>query len=273
MKSYEPYLVESVSQVDETRNFYVFDVIPPLSKTGNKRDENYCYELHIKTMGAPIYYKDFLHSHIHLESIDHETIEIYTGQTYEESCSDEPIKYESIDLVKFEKKFRAEWKSKVENQRRKFSLLLSQKIGPYIITRSEVVKNYQSIYDHSLSSLNDFGLTMDDITKPYLFRILYQSFEHSHPEDCLNKFIDPDYFNKKQTKSWKQDFDNLYKKTENLRNMDVNDYQTIKNQMVENYKRTYHHMMRSLTINHPMIDEKKYERYFNHLISKLKDTA
>src|SRR5690606_5446202 len=200
----------------EENKYYIFDVIPPTSKTDGFYDENFYYELHIKTADSPIYYNDFIQDYIHIEIIDFETMEIYEGEFYEESMSNGSIKYESLNLKKIEKKLKNEWKPKLIELRKEFNILLNKKILDYLSMRTKVIVNYQNIYINSLSNIDSFDLTNEDITKPYLFNSLYHLFVSNPAEDSLNKLIDPNYYNIRQSKSWKDDYDNLYLKYENL---------------------------------------------------------
>jgi hypothetical protein len=272
MKLYEPYFVESISQKTAGNYKYVFDVIPPLSKTNNRYDENFYYELHITTIENHIDYNDFLQSYIHIEFIDNETIEIYEGEHYEESSTNGPFKIELIKLEKLEKKSKSEWKLKFINLKRDFEKLVDFKLNDYSQVRNEVIENYRKIYDKSLINLHEFGLNEDEINNPYIFRMLYTLFNGNSAKDSLNKLIDPDYYNPKQFKSWQQDFEKLDVKYRNLKEIDVSDYEKIRDHIVEIYKRTYQHMIPSLSYNYPNIDEIKYNLFFDFLMTKLRET-
>lgn len=270
MTLYEPYFVESISHVNEESKYYVFDVFPHSSKTNNLYDENYYYELHIETIDK-IYYDNFLQNYIHIEFIDSETIEIYEGEFYEESESNGPIKFKSLELKRFEKESQFEWKPKFINIEREFRNLVNEKVADYNKTRNEVIENYRNVYNNSIIDLQSFDLNVKEITEPYLFRRLYYLFNNDSPEDSLNKLIDPDYYNNKQFKNWKQDFDKLNTKYEILKNINLSDYQTIKNHIIEIYKRTYRYMIPSLKYNYKNMDEDKYNKYFDHLMNKLNE--
>jgi hypothetical protein len=273
MKTYEPYFVESVSKADLEDGEYIFDVIPPTSKTTNQLDENDYYELHLKIENHIINYKDFLQDYIHIEIIDRDTVEIYEGEFYEESFSDGSFKFEFIELKKKEKDFKSEWKPKAIKIKRDFEKLFNEKIADYSKLRNIVVNNYNEIYEYSLDNLQDFNLNVESISTPYVFKILHKLFYNNPASDGLNKLLDPDYVNQKQIKSWKQDFERVNAKFEKLKNTDVTDYDIIKNHIADIYIKTYNHLMVSANYNYKEIEKDKYDTYFQYLMTELKKTT
>lgn len=268
VKNYETYIIESISKVDEFNKFYIFDVIPPKSKVVGNYDEDSYYELHIKTIDYPIYYNDFFSDHIHIEIIDDETLELYEGEYYEECYSNGPVKFEIFELKKFEKKQKVEYKTKFISLKDNYDNLFNKKLVGYGLQRSKVIKKYQEIYNDSKSSLNLFGLDEKNNPGP-LLNYFYYLF-HSNPiSDSLNKYIDPYYKNGKQIKSWKQDYENLNTKFGNLEKIDETNYEIILNQIIQIFEEKY---VKGLKY-YGNIDISNHNRYFEYLMTKLKQTV
>lgn len=271
MENYEPYFVESLSFVDEEKFYYVIDVIPPSSVLG-ARDENLYFEMHLTTKKHLLNYKDFERNHIYIHHIDSTTIEIFEGEFFEDSCSEEPFEYESLELKKFEKAERSEWKGKCIGLESMIRDMMSEKLPAYSMKRNKAVQNYQIIYENSKTVIHTFGLTKEMVEKPYLFSCMFTLFNQNPYDDSLNKFVDPEYYHHKQVKSWRDKFESLNTKFENLQHVDVLDYTLVRDYIIEGYRWIYHYMMRSLLLNYKNINERAYSEYFNYLMNKLKET-
>lgn len=271
MENYEPYFVESLSVVDEEKFHYVLDVIPPRSVMGNWDEDSY-FEMHLTTRNYLLNYKDFMRNHIHIHHINGDTIQIFEGEFFEDSCSEEPFKYQSLEVKKFEKAQRSEWKANCIGLENRMRNLMSEKIPEYSRNRNKVVQHYQKIYENSKTVIHYFGLTEEMVEKPYLFACLFNLFNENPYEDSLNQLIDPKYDHQKQVKSWKEQFEQWHTKFENLQNADLSYYPLVRDHMIACYQRTFEYMMPSLLLNYRNVDEKGYSEYFNYLMTKLEET-
>lgn len=271
MENYEPYFVESISVVDEEKFHYVLDVVPPYSVT-NPFDEDWYFEIHLTTRNHPLNYKDFIRNYIHIHHLNDNAIEIFEGEFFEDSCSEEPFVYEKLEVKKFEKAEQSEWKAKCTSLEKEIRSLMGEKLPQYSVMRNKVVQNYQRIYEQSKPLIPIFGLTEKAVKETYLFACLFNFFTNNPYEDSLNKLIDPEYYHQKQVKNWKDLFDHLKTKFENLQQADVSYYELVRDHMITRYEWTFHYMMPSLLINYKNADGKGYSQYFNYLMSKLKET-
>ncbi|MCU7618484.1 hypothetical protein NZ698_14885 [Chryseobacterium sp. PBS4-4] len=271
VENYEPYFVESLSVVDEDKFHYVLDVVPPRSVMG-AWDEDFYFEMHLTTRNYPLNYPDFVRNYIHIHHINGDTIELFEGEFFEDSCSEEPFEYRSLEVKKFEKSERSEWKAKCIGLENRIRKVMSEKLPEYSKMRKKVVQHYQKIYENSKTAIPTFGLTEEMVEKPYLFACLFNLFNQNPYEDSLNQLIDSEYDHPKQIKSWKDQFDKLNIKFQNLQHSDVSDYPLVRDHMIAFYQRTFQYMMPSLLLNYRNVDEKGYYEYFNDLMTKLKET-
>ena len=271
MENYEPYFVESLSVVDEEIFHYVLDVIPPRFVMG-AWDEDFYFEMHLTTRNYPLNFKDFVRNYIHIHHINEDTIEIFEGEFFEDSCSEGPFKYQNLEVKKFEKAQRSGWKAQCTALESKVRNLMSEKLPEYSKMRNKVVQHYQKIYESSKTVIHTFGLTEEMVEKTYLFSCLFNLFNQNPYDDSLNQLIDPEYDHPKQIKSWKKQFNQWNTKFENLRHSDVSQYPLVRDHMIVCYQRTFQYMMPSLLFNYKIVDEKGYAEYFNYLMTKLKES-
>ena len=263
MKNYNPYFVESISKADEDNYYYILDVIPPNLKIVEDRSNDFFYELHLKTLGNPLLYQDYIQNYIHIEHLDSKTIEIYEGETYEESCSNGPIQFEVLELLKFEKPFKKEYQSKLFQLQLDYTNLFENNLEKYTVIRNEILKHFQAIYDNSTFQLDNFDLSIEEVSKLYLLH-------HNSSAYDLNTFLDSNYSQPKQSKCWKIDYENLLEKYEKLKNNDFFNFDVILEHQIEIIQNKYNLILTDLAFNHKNLEQQKYHNYFEYLMNQLK---
>lgn len=258
---YNPYVLVSFEKKDD--NNYILGILPIYY------DENYYYEIHIKTKYQYINnIKESIGSYIYVDLISNNFMEVYTGEYYEESCSDGDFEYISYDYQKIEKENKISWKPKFLNLKSNFKKLFDSKLKPYELTRRKVVDNYRSLYLEEIENYNEEE--RDKLNKGDIWHLLYQLFENNPSWDSFNKLIDPNFqYYPPTKKDWEVEYLELEKTYNYLEFIEPENYQVIKVHMIELYKKSFNWMLPNLKFNYKEIDENLFIEFFNVIIEKL----
>jgi hypothetical protein len=262
-EDYKPYYLESIQQVKD--DFDILNVRPL-----HYSDIDFYHEVHIEADRRNLdTLKYQIGGYIYIDLLSSTELEVLEGQYYHECTTDGPWKYRSFEFKTLEKASKQDWKPKYNKLLGDFKKLFDQKVVVYEMVRDKVVVNYQTIYLQELKTKNTYGLSND---KTHLFDSLYRLFNFNPAWDGLNILIDPTYLTPQTPKDWKIAFLNLEKVFENLKGIDVSNYATIRDHMIEQYRRSFHYQLPNLSYNHKGIDEQNYTSFFEHLMKRLKET-
>ncbi|TDE42084.1 hypothetical protein E0I26_14370 [Flavobacterium rhamnosiphilum] len=258
---YNPYVLVSFEKQND--NNYILGILPI------NYDENYYYEIHIKTEYPYVNnIKESIGSYIYVDLISKNLMEIYTGEYYEESCSDGDFEYISYDYKKTEKENKISWKPKFLYLKSEFKKLFDSKLKPYELTRRMVIDNYRSVYLEEIEKCSKEEI--DKLNKGSFWHSIYQLFEYNPSWDSFNKLIDPNYqYYPPTQKDWEVEYLELEKIYNHLKVIETENYAVIKVHMVELYKRAFNRMLPNLKYNNKEIDENIFIDFFNVIMGKL----
>jgi hypothetical protein len=265
-EDYKPYYLESIQQDNDGLD--VLNVRPLYYS-----DIDFYHEVHIEADRQNLDTLRYqIGGYIYIHLLSSTELEVLEGEFYHECSTDGPWKYRSFEFKTIEKTSKQEWKPQYNELLRDFKKLFNQKVTVYETVRDKVAANYQTIYLQELQTKNTYGLSNEEIDKTHLFDSLYRLFDFNPAWDGLNILIDPAYLTPQTPKDWKIAFLDLEKVFETLKVIDVSKYSTIRDHMIERYRRTFRYQVPNLKYNHKDIDEQKYISFFEHLIKRLKET-
>lgn len=261
---YNPYVLESFEKQNEQN--YILGILPI------NYEEDFYYEIHIKTeLPYMDNLKQAIGSHIYVDLISNNRLEIYLGEYYEECVTDGDFEYISYEYKKIEKENKITWKPKYINLKSEFEKIFDFKLKPYELNRRKVVDNYRSIYREEIQRHSKEDI--DKLNKGDFFQRIYQLFEYNPSWDSFNKLINPKFqYYPPTPKDWKIEYLELEKIYNNLKDIDVENYLIIKNHIIELYKKTFNHMLPNLKYSNKDIDENIYIDFFNVILEKLNQT-
>lgn len=258
---YNPYVLVSFEKTEDYN--YILGISPI------NYDEDYYYEIHIKTESPYISnIKESIGSYIYVDLISSNHMEIFTGEYYEESCSDGDFEYISYDYKKIEKENNISWKTKFLYLKSQFKKLFDSKLKVYELTRRKVVENYRTLY---LEEIEKFSKEeRDKLNKESFWQSLYQLYEYNPSWDSFNKLLDSNgqYYSATK-KDWEVEYLELEKKYEYLKFIEPENYEVINLHIVELYNKAFNWMLRNLKYNYKEIDENLFIEFFNVIMEKL----
>ncbi|NOQ73503.1 MAG: hypothetical protein GQ574_15970 [Crocinitomix sp.] len=262
---YKPYILLSINAINE--GDYVLGILP------NNQDENYYYEIHISTTSLEINnLKNSIGDYIFVEIISSSILDIWNGDSINECFSDGVFEYTSYDLIKTEKTNRIEWKPKFEKLTAVFKEDFKKKSKPYRLNRMEFIHTYKRIYRKERPDL--IGENRGKQKATVFFEFIYLMFQHIYPEYHFHKFIDPAFsYLPESPKDWKEAYIKLEQKCTILANLDVDNYELIKNHMLVMSKEAFESHVPNYLLDDPRPDIKEKRDSFNALIEKIKNSA
>lgn len=260
--NYKPYYFEGVEEI--TPGYFILYVIE------HNNNEDFYTEIHLHSnQMTSAYLFSVKKSEIFIDILSPNLLDFYEGQYYHESCVERfeytSIEWKSIAITS------PEWKAKYKELR--FSLhqkiRLAEKI--YEPTLNKVITNFQQIYDKQVALGNTEGLTHEDLNKLSVFKILYRSYTNTW--DGINHLINPNHGKMYVLyKDWKDAYNDTEKLMVNLSQLDLSNYEFIKQQMIYRYTKVFNITLPNLKFNYQGVDEKKFIAFFNLLMNKLKET-
>ncbi|WP_297334196.1 hypothetical protein [Flavobacterium sp.] len=260
--NYKPYYFEGVEEI--APGYFILYVIE------HNRNEDFYTKIHLHSnQMTSTYLFSVKESEIFIDILSPNLLDFYVGQYYHESCDDRfeytSIEWKSIAITS------PEWKIKYKELR----FLLDQKIRLaekiYEPTLNKVITNFQQIYDKQVALGNTEGLTHEDLIKLSIFKILYRSYTNTW--DGINHLINPNHGKMYVLyKDWKDAYSDTEKLMVNLLQLDLSNYEFIKQQMIYRYTKVFNITLSNLKFNYQGVDEKKFIAFFNLLMNKLKET-
>jgi len=263
---------------EENKRFYLNDIIEIDDKyfilngwPQYDPNEDLYYEIHIKSNSEYLnMIKHYVDDYIFVDLISENKLEIYYGEFDSECCSDGTFSYTNYLYKETEKTSKNEWKLKFKDLQRKFDNLLNERFPSYMLTRNEVVHNYQSLYKEIVLD-NDYKL---DKSSAYIFGSLNGRFKNDIGQTHdLYALINS---NKKLVlfKDWKLEYSCLNEKYNNLLKADLNNYTIIKNQIIDIYTKLFNgiltkYILPNLGYGYKEFDKDKCVDLFELIIKKL----
>jgi len=263
-EDYKPFYLSDIVEVNDC--YYILNGGP------QNYNEDLYYEIHIESDSTLRIIKDYIDSWIYVDLISSSKLEIYTGEYESERCSDGPMTYTNYSYKEIEKTSKAEWEPKVKDLKDKFYTLLNDRLPLYVLTRDKVVHNYQRLYKEMLADISN-GIDKACLS---LFGSLYGIFGPNLVSDYyLHTLVNKDKeFIKELTffKDWELEYLHWETKYNNLLKIDLEDYPTIKNHVIDIYKKTFNHMLPNVKYQFKDVDEQKYTALFDSIINRLYET-
>jgi hypothetical protein len=260
-ESYKPFYLDSISEISDY--YYILKGFPQ-----HDYKEDYYYEIHLESLFPLTRIKEYVDDFIYIDVISSSTLEIYTGQFYEESFSDGPLTYTRYEYQEIEKSSRTPWKPKVLELRNRLNFLLENKLSEYIAARNEFVEQYKASYNQHTHAENTFGLSITELSETHLFNNLYHLFNSLYEKHYLEDLAFP---NRRAPlpNDWKDEYSVLEERLDKLSKVDLTDTTLMKTHVVNIYKNTFEHLLSNFKYNYVNADEGKYRLLFNSVIQSI----
>ncbi|MFP9113687.1 hypothetical protein ACLI1A_07075 [Flavobacterium sp. RHBU_3] len=263
-ENYKPYYLEDAKEIDT--GHFVLSI-----RDDYNPDEDSYTEIHLKAdIISSGYLNENIGSKIYINILSSTRFEFYTGEFYSECFVDE-FPYSVIEWKKIAKTSR-DWKSAFKQLEQSLKEKVKSAEIPYKITRRKVISNYQHIYNIHITNGITAGLNIEDIKRTSIFPLLFKAFTDNPEWDGIHHLINPNYGYYVTHKDWKDAYDETEMLLFNLSRSDVNDFNLIKEQMINRYTKMFYYMLPNLKYNYKNINEEQFISFFNLLMEKLKES-
>ncbi|RZM18894.1 MAG: hypothetical protein EOO88_39560 [Pedobacter sp.] len=260
-EDFKPYILERIHYLhDESA---ILDVFPIYTA-----EEDKYYEIYVEAVKDTLQnFERAVGRHIFVDLLSSDTLEILEGEFYSESSTDGQRSYRSFEFKSFEKT-APEWKPKYNSLLQEFRSLFGQKLIVFAAVRQKLVSRYKNIY-----LTETFAIPSAILDQTGIFENLFHMFDSNPAWDGLNLLLNPNSYGEPSHKDWQISYSKLNETYKILQETDVGVYETIRDFMIQRYRKAFLLQLSKVKYNHSNVDEQRLVTIFENLMTELGNTS